>query len=190
MKKMFLLLFVVSFAACTNKTGRNDTGEDSLSQVAEVAQENPYVSVSSASEADVIEFVAEGNFSPVQVSGRPQEIWKYVVETIMEKEGGVCKLKVHSEKWDEGASKCKSQFTDEFNGHWTIKASIQGRRTQDWYCYTAFNDKGEKFAFRVNPSFTGGYSEVPAFDMMYNIRNVEMKRFRVREDNAMTNSEK
>ena len=185
--KKILFFSAICLVACTGQTGKSSAEADSVSNVEE--EVDPYVSVSSASEADVIEFVAEGSYSPIQArNASPQEVWKYTVNTRMEKEGGVCQLKVHSEIWEKGANKCKSQSTDVFNGHWTVKATLEGRNTRDWYCYSGINNKGDKFAFRVSTSFDKGYTEIPTFPMNYNISNVEMKRLRSEEDGSPANN--
>ena len=192
--KKILFFSAICLVACTGQTGKNSADGDSVSNVVE--EVDPYVSVASASEADFIEFVADGSYSPIQArNASPQEVWKYTVNTRMEKEGGVCKLVVHSEIWEKGASKCKSQHTDVYNGHWTIKATLEGRNTQDWYCFSGINDKGDKFAFRVSNTFDKGYTEIPSFPMTYKISNVEMKKLKGENDivtasNAETNDAK
>lgn len=182
MKKVILILAVI-LTACSGQTGKDSSEEDSISQVVnDEVQSDPYVSVSSASEADVIDFVAEGKYSPIQTTkSRPQEIWKCKIDASMEKDGMVCKFKVHSEVWEKGADKCKSQFTDNFMGHWTVKATIYGRGTIDWYYYTGVNDKGDKFSFRVLTSFKKGNSETRGYPMNFNISNVEMKKQKVEQ---------
>ena len=192
--KKILFFSAICLVACTGQTGKSSAEADSVSNVVE--EVDPYVSVSSASEADVIEFVAEGSYSPIQArNASPQEVWKYTVNTRMENEGGPCQLKVHSEIWDTGATHCQSQSTDVFKGHWTVKATLEGRNTRDWYCYSGVNDKGDKFAFRVSTSFNNGYTEIPSFPMTYKISNVEMKKLKGENDivtanNAETNDAK
>lgn len=179
MKKV-VLIAAVFLTACSGQTGKGSSEADSTSQVVtEEVKSDPYVPVLSASEADVISFVAEGNYSPIQATkSRPQEIWKCKIDASMEKDGMVCRFKVHSEVWEKGADKCKSQFTDNFTGHWTVKATIYGRGTIDWYYYTGVNDKGDKFSFRVLTSFKKGNSETRGYPMNFDISNVEMKKLK------------
>lgn len=179
--KKILIISVICLTACSGQTAQQKTTEDSTIIVEEM-KEDKYIAVTSASEADVIDFVADGQYSPIQATkNRPQEIWKCTINASMEREGMVCRFKVHSEVWEKGAEKCKSQYTDNYIGHWTVKATIYGRGTIDWYYYTGVNDKGDKFSFRVLTSFKKGNSETHGYPMNYNISNVEMKKQKVEQ---------
>ena len=173
-----LVIFVtVLLTACSEQTSKNESIEDSIANAVEVVQEEKYYTVGSASQADIIDFVADGSFTPIQVTkGRPQEIWKCTINVKMERVGMVCRFKVHSEVWEKGANMCKSQVTEEYNGHWSVKAVINGRRANDWYYYTGVNDKGDKFVFRVLTSFKKGNTEMRAYPFDLKISNVEMKK--------------
>lgn len=173
-----LVIFAaILLTACSKQTSKNESTEDTVANAAEVVQEEKYYIVESASQADIIDFVADGSFTPLQVSkGRPREIWKCKINARMERLGMACQFKVHSEVWEEGSSECKSQVTEEYTGHWTVKAVINGRRANDWYYYTGVNDKGDKFVFRVLTSFKKGNTEMRAYPFVFKISNVEMKK--------------
>ena len=174
MKQLILIIAAVMAVSCGNQQLAKPLDTDSTDVSTEAVEQ-----VSSASEADIIDFVASGTYSPIQITeDKPLEIWKYRIDARMEKDGNVCCLKVHSEIWDEGAPKYKSQYTDVYNGHWTMQTSIEGGRFRDWYCYSGINDKGEKFAFRVLTSFNKGYPEFPQYPKEYDISNVEMKKLK------------
>ena len=176
MKKVVLLL-TMALVACSGQMRKDNLTEDSIDTSAEDMPVEKYIPVLSASEADIIDFVAEGSYTPIQVTkDRPQEIWKCTINASMEREGMVCRFIVHSEVWKKGADKCESQFTDSFIGHWTVKATLYGRGTIDWYYYTGVNDKGDKFSFRVLTSFKKGNSETQGYPVNFIISNVEMKK--------------
>ena len=177
MKRLFLITTIL-LTACSGQTGKNESAEDSITSSAEIEEEK-YVPVSAASDADIIDFVADGSYSPLVVTkGKPQEIWKCTINARMEREGMVCRFKVHKEVWDNGSSKCKSKYTDDYNGHWTIKATFKGRREYDWYYYSGVNDKGDKFVFRVLSTLKEGNTEMRSYPMNFVVHDVEMFKYK------------